>query len=42
MVVSFNDQKKSAHLSLRQAEILEQLANVVADLQNNSQAPDEV
>ncbi|KAF8578012.1 GCS-domain-containing protein [Ramaria rubella] len=42
MVVSFNDESRSARLSLRQEEILQKLANVVADLENDSQDPDKI
>lgn len=40
MVVSFFDQEKSARLSLRQAEILQKLANVVTDLENSQDGDD--
>lgn len=39
MVVSFNDDAKTARLSLRQSEILEKLANVVEDLQASNEIP---
>ena len=42
MVVSFDDQERSARLSLRQAEILEKLANVVADLGSSLPHPDQM
>lgn len=39
MVVCFDDETKTARLSLRQSEILQKLANVVADLEVSNDIP---
>lgn len=42
MVVSFDEQERSARLSLRQTEILQKLANAVADLEDSLHDSDQV
>ncbi|KIJ49563.1 hypothetical protein M422DRAFT_27931 [Sphaerobolus stellatus SS14] len=42
MVVSFDDEAKTARLSLRQSEILEKLANVVHDLRASNELPEDI
>ena len=37
MVVSFDDEKKAAHLSLRQSEILEKLSAIVDDISTETE-----
>lgn len=42
MVVSFDDETKTARLSLRQSEILKKLANVVEDLRESNELPEDM
>lgn len=39
MVVCFDDKTRTARLSLRQSEILQKLANVVADIETSNDIP---
>jgi len=42
MVVSFDDEARTARLSLRQSEILKKLANVVEDLRASNEIPEDM